>query len=116
MGAAIALWRGPRHVLIWANPAFMEKVPRDGRGVPVREAFIEPRYEPFIQALDACWEARGVIRLPVPPGILYLCPRRDQRGRMIGVASWYGDVPAPPEALPPRSPLEQSTELVSFAQ
>ena len=91
--AAIALFRGPYHVMEWCNEELLELFPRDGRGIPVREAFPEEAFRDAQTAMDDCFHSGRYIKLDRPIGVLWLCPRRDDRGRVYGVASHFQPSP-----------------------
>ena len=103
---AIALFRGPSHVMEFRNARLLELTTMDGLGIPVREAYPEAWNEAIHVAMDDCFRAGRVIRLDRPRGVLILVPRRDPRGRVFGIGTYY--VAALPDRLlrrQPRPPL-----------
>lgn len=99
--AAIALFRGPMHVLIWSNEEVLAFAGRDGRGVPVREAFPEERYSETQAAMDEVYVTGRTIMLNRPRGSLVVAPRVDARDRIVGVATYFEAAPVP-QLLRPR--------------
>lgn len=102
--AAIALFRGRMHVMDWCNDELLEFAGRDGRGMPVSEAFPETMFAPVQAAMDEVFVTGATITMPRPHGLLVLGPRFDARGRIAGVASYYE--PAPVTSRPRATPLE----------
>ena len=96
--SAIALFRGPHHIMDWCNEEQLELVPRDGRGIPVREAFPESTFRETQTAMDDCFHSGRYVKLVRPHGVLWLCPRRDDRSRVYGVASHFRVSPLPLDA------------------
>jgi hypothetical protein len=101
VAGAIGLFRGPMHVLEWANEELLALVPRECVGIPVRECFPEKEFADTQAAMDDCLRSGEYIRLVKPLGILWLGPRHDARGRVYGVASHFQLVPLPVDVLPP---------------
>ena len=100
--AAIALFRGPYHVMEWCNEENLALMIRDGRGIPVREAFPEPEYEAIQAAMDGVYRSGTVTQLALSTGDLLIGPRSDDRGRVFGVRTWFRLAPVPLGA--PRHP------------
>lgn len=101
MAGAIGLFRGPMHVLEWANDELLALVPRDCVGIPVRECFPEDEFAESQVAMDDCLRSGKYICVARPLGILWLGPRRDARGRVYGVASHFQLAPLPADVRPP---------------
>jgi hypothetical protein len=87
--AGIALFRGPMHVMEYANEELLALSPRECVGIPMRESFPEPEFAEPIGAMDAVFHGAGIIKIDRPYGTLILGPRVDGRGRVFGVASWF---------------------------
>lgn len=100
---AVALFRGPMHVLEYADEDVLRLSPRDGRGIPVREAFPEEAYIPVQAAMDECFRSGETLELQRLTGSLILVPRRDGRGRVFGVATHFEAAPAALHPQPVRS-------------
>ncbi len=86
---ATALFRGPAHVMEYADDEVIAAGQRDGRGVPVREMFPEPEWAKVQAAMDRVFRSGSCIRMAHRGGTILLCPRVDSRGRVFGVASYY---------------------------
>lgn len=99
---AIALFRGPYHVMEYANEEVIEFSQRDGRGIPVREAFTEERWAAVQAAMDRAFTFGEVVTLTRPLGTLVVRPRRDDRGRVVGVGTYFEADPV--EVAPLRHP------------
>lgn len=91
---AVVLFRGPYHVMEWANEEAIALAQRDGRGAPVREVFPEPYWAEVQEAMDEVWRSGEIIRLNRPLGTMLLCPRLDERGHVFGVATYFRLAPA----------------------
>lgn len=89
MGAGIALFRGPMHVMEWANEDLLSLSARPCLGIPLRESFPEPEFAEPQVAMDAVFHGAGIIKLARPYGTLILGPRTNDRGHVVGVASWF---------------------------
>ena len=98
--AAIALFRGPSHVLEWGNEEFLAFVPREGRGMPVREAFPEEQFRDTQATMDEVFLTGRTLILPRPLGVLVVAPRHAD-GRVRGVSTYFE---LAPHALAPRPP------------
>jgi hypothetical protein len=84
----------------WTNEENLVVMPRDGRGIPVREAFPEPEWLPIQAMMDEVYRS-GLRRWRAfPDAWLIVDPRRDAYGRVIGVATAY--VPMNQPVLRPR--------------
>jgi hypothetical protein len=101
MAGAIGLFRGPMHVMEWANEELLALVPRECIGIPVRECFPEEEFADTQAAMDHCLWTGEYIRLIKPHGTLWLGPRFDARGRVYGVRSHFVVSPLPADVLPP---------------
>lgn len=101
---AIGLFRGPAHIMERANEALDEIAGRDGRGVPVREAFPEPKYRGVQLAMDCCFRSGQETDVEVMGGRLYVFPRRRADGSVMGVRTVFVAVPLPRSPLPPAAP------------
>jgi hypothetical protein len=110
---AVVLFRGPYHVMEYANEEALALAQRDGRGAPVREVFPEPYWAEVQEAMDEVWRSGEVMRLNRPLGTMLLCPRVDDRGHVAGVATFFRLVPArvgsrhPLSRLEPRVPVSR---------
>jgi hypothetical protein len=118
VGAAIGLVRGPSLVLEYANDELLALLPRDGRGMPLVEAYPEPAIADTIAVFEECFRSGEIIPVVRPAGILVACPRRDHRGRVFGVMGYYVSeaellgVPRPGVRVAPAvSPLEQAGQV-----
>lgn len=101
--AVVVLFRGPEHVMEWSDDEGLRLSPRDGRGVPVREAFPEETYRPIQAAMDEAYRTGRRVRVKRPHGIFIADPRRDDDGDVFGVATvWVSEVEL--LLLPPREP------------
>jgi hypothetical protein len=89
VGAAIGLVRGPSLVLEYANDELLALLPRDGRGMPLREAYPEPAIADTIALFEECFRSGEIIPVVRPAGVLIAYPRRDGQGRVFGVAGCY---------------------------
>lgn len=87
--AAIALFRGPGHVLCFASPELLALAPeRDPIGKPITESFPETEFADAIAVMDDVFRY-GITRcLERPFGTLWLAPRWAQ-GQIVGVASCF---------------------------
>lgn len=103
--AAVALFRGPVHVMIRCNDEVLAVGGRDGRGMPVREAFPEKRYSDVHLAMDDTFASGRTITLVRPHGVLVIRPRLGARGRIVGVGTYFEPVPLLPPR--PRQPLPE---------
>ena len=86
MAVAIALFRGPGHVLEWCNEAIVAL--GTGRcccGMPAREVFTEAGFDDGLAALDEAYRRGRTVTVGRPLGTLVVLPRF-HRGRLIGVA------------------------------
>jgi len=112
---AIALFRGPMHVLAWCNDELIVFAGRDGRGMPVREAFPEERYIETQAAMDEAYVTGRTIMLSRPLGQLVVAPRIGAQGRIVGVATWFEVAPVPQLLRPPgyRPARDPAPEAVS---
>ena len=106
---AVRLFRGPYHVMEYANDQAMSL--RDGRGMPVAECFPEKYWVETLAAMDEAFRSASIVRRDQPLGTLIVGPRFDDRGRVFGVATWF--LPAaqlvaaqPQTNLPEPLPLE----------
>ena len=104
----IAVFRGPAHVLVGGNDAQHGAVPTEAFGVPVREAFPEPKWRVIQATMDAVY-ADGLTRLLPFEGGCLTVQRIEDQGRVLGVATHY----APPQPVSPRAP--QDLEPVASA-
>lgn len=111
---SVALFKGPFHVMEYADPEVLTFGGRDGRGAPVREIYDEPWWADAQAAMDDVYRSGEIITLARPLGILVLGPRRDAHGRVYGVASWFRLSPQP-VAAPPRSKLPLSLIVEGLA-
>ena len=108
---AIGLFRGPMHVMEYAN-AEMLAVARDGRGMPVSEAYPERVYAGIHADMDECFRTGEIISSPQPRGILIVVPLRDDRGRVEGVGTWFEYAARPSLGGPlPRPRLLDESDL-----
>jgi hypothetical protein len=90
--AAIVLFRGPEHVMEWTDDDALGRSPRDGRGIPVREAFPEDTYRPLQTAMDEAYATGRRVRVQRPGGLFIADPRRDDDGNVWGVATvWVSE-------------------------
>jgi hypothetical protein len=87
--AGIALFRGPEHVMEYANDELLALTARECIGIPIRESFPEEEFAEAQAGMDAVYHGAGVLKLARPYGTLVLGPRVDARGRVFGVASWF---------------------------
>lgn len=102
---AVTLFRGPFHVMEYADPEAIALAHRDGRGMPVREAFPEEHWTEVQAAMDEVWRSGALIKLARPLGTVILGPRLDDRGRVYGVAAYYRLAPRPAVARHRPTPL-----------
>jgi hypothetical protein len=86
---AIGLLRGSSLVLEYANDELLALLPRDGRGIPLREAYPESAIADTIALFEECFRSGEIIPAVRPAGVLIAYPRRDDRGRVFGVAGCY---------------------------
>lgn len=108
---AVVLFKGPFHVMEYADEEAIAFSGRDGRGMPVREVFPEERWAPIQAAMDEAYRSGAIIRLDRPLGTVILGPRFDARGRVCGVATWFQLSHRPAVALHPTSqPVPQLLE------
>lgn len=108
---AVALFRGPMHVMIRCSDEVIAIGGRDGRGVPVREAFPEEQYGPVQAAMDEVFVTGRTITLARPLGVLVIRPRIGARGRIVGVGTYFESAPVPrptPDRQEPLPPVPQS--------
>jgi hypothetical protein len=108
---AVTLFRGPYHVMEYADDEALMFAQRDGRGAPVRELFPESYWVDVQAAMDEVFRAGVIIRLARPLGTLILGSRRDARGRVFGVASYFRLAPAPVAVQRQPTPLEPPLPL-----
>ena len=108
---AIGLFRGPMHVMEWANDELLAASPRDGRGMPAREAFTEEKYADVQAAMDDCFRSGEDIRLDRPLGVLFVLPRRDAHRAVIGVATCFFVAPRPSQ---PARPVDEPARAVDL--
>lgn len=101
---ATALFRGPAHVMEYADEEVIALAQRDGRGIPVREAFPEAEWAEVQAAMDEVWRSGAFIKLSRPLGTLLLGPRRDARGRVLGVATSFRLAPVRSSPQPDLGP------------
>ena len=99
--AAIGLFRGSMHIMEWGNEDMMAMIPRPCIGIPIREAFPEAEFEVAQAAMDECFRSGEFMKLVRPHGVLWLGPRYDGRGRVVGVATHLEFVPLTADAPPP---------------
>jgi len=90
---AVALFRGPFHVMEYADPQVLVLGGRDGRGAPVREMYAEAQWAEVQATMDEVYRSGELIMLDRPLGTLVLGPRIDDHGRVFGVASWFQPSP-----------------------
>lgn len=90
--SAVGLYRGPGHVLIYANEELVAMSGSDGVGIPIRERELDSGYDSVIKAMDRVFQTGEVLRVPASVhhfrGTLSLRPRR-VRGRTIGVVCLF---------------------------
>jgi hypothetical protein len=103
--AAIALFRGPGHVMEYRNAEQLAVAPRDGLGAPVREEFPEPKFIEIQAAMDECFVTGRTITMSRPWGWLVVLPRLRADGRILGVATWFDLAQVQPRPRPPLLPL-----------
>lgn len=84
----VALYRGPVHVVVYADEGLIERAGRSLVGLPVSEAYTEPEYQPLIRLLDRTYRTGEKQALVTPYGVLTLLPRWED-GRVVGVASVF---------------------------
>lgn len=109
-----ALFRGPMHVMEWRDEEIVTLSGRDARGIPVREAFPEPRWHDVQAAMDEVFVTGRAVTLNRPLGVLVVQPRRDRRGRIFGVGTYFEPAPVPrvvqPLEVPESMPLRPGVE------
>jgi len=84
-----ALFRGPMHILEWCDEEVIALAGRDGRGMPVKESFPEHRWHDVQVAMDEAYTTGRPVTLTRPLGLLVAVPRRDARGRIVGVGTYF---------------------------
>lgn len=94
--AAIAVYRGPAHVIVSANETYLTAAGFDPRGMPYREAFPQPEYGQIADLFDEVYLA-GIIteaHLRTPHGVarLVIAPVW-QGGQVCGVATHWQERP-----------------------
>lgn len=87
--AAIVLFRGPGHVMEWANEEVAGLAPRVAIGAPVTEGYPEEGYKPVQAAMSECFHTGRPVILARPLGTMVVLPRLDDRRRVFGVATWF---------------------------
>ena len=87
--AAIVLFRGPGHVMEWANEEVASLAPRIAIGAPVTEGYPEEGYKPVQAAMSECFHTGRPVILVRPLGTLVVLPRLDDRRHVFGVATYF---------------------------
>jgi len=87
----------------FCNDELLALSPRDGRGMPAREAFPEERYTELQAVMDDCFHSGTIRKMSHPLGVLIVAPRTDARDRVCGVATYFAAVPRPLPVPPLRS-------------
>jgi hypothetical protein len=77
------------HVMEWTNEENLAVLPRDGRGIPVREAYPEPEYAGIQALMDEAYATGKRRWQPYPGAWLIVDPRLDASGRVVGVATAF---------------------------
>lgn len=103
---AVTLFRGPCHVIEYADSEAIAVGGRDGRGIPVREIYTEPKWYEALAAMDEVYRTGRLIQLARPNGTLLLGPRVDSQARVFGVASYFVALPSVVRLDPIRDVLE----------
>lgn len=107
----VALFRGPGHVMEWANAELLALAPaRDPIGKPIVEVFPEGEFAEPIAAMDVCFRTGRIIKLDRPFGILVFVPRL-KAGLIVGVGSWFRLDPARAAAPHPPTHLRLPARL-----
>lgn len=83
---AIAVFRGPAHVLVDTNDESRDVLPPGSFGLPFREAFPQERYRELVAVMDRTLRD-GRPRAVMLPGEGLLIVRRWERGQDRGVAT-----------------------------
>lgn len=88
---AIAIYRGPQHVIVAANCEFLAAIDFDPVGLPAREAF--PGHEGAQDAMDRVYRTGKAELFHEPAAVLLIEALRDASGQVWGIATawrWSG--------------------------
>jgi hypothetical protein len=100
------------HVMEWTNEENLAVLPRDGRGIPVKEAYLEPEWRPVQDLMDEVYRTGRRGWQAWPGAWLIVNPRRDASGRVVGVATAYVVTAEQPVLRPRLLPDLQSPTLL----